>query len=211
MTDQTTEQIIAQGASLPPVGPNDEFAVQIADQVESFLIALREIARSENQATAVPMLLLEISQLMLAGGRLGAITDVVPVERFEPDTGPDPDLDELRERLGYLLSDVDLYTEVFDPYGQELELLHGRQPMLVSCENRKREFGGAKLAAEMQTKILFLKWRKTPAIIFDATIFLEARSTAGGQPFDRRLDRPAFVDPSSAKGGNLLHDHSRSH
>ncbi|MGH3486750.1 MAG: DUF5063 domain-containing protein, partial [Actinopolymorphaceae bacterium] len=109
-----------------PESDVEDFAQEIADQVESFLIALREIARSEHHATAVPLLLLEVSQLMLAGGRLGAITDVVPVERFEPDAGPDPDLDELRERLGYLLADVDVYTEVFDPYGQQVELLHGR-------------------------------------------------------------------------------------
>ncbi|WP_020574912.1 DUF5063 domain-containing protein [Actinopolymorpha alba] len=115
------------GVEHVPASDVEDFAQEIADQVESFLIALREIARAENHATAVPMLLLEVSQLMLAGGRLGAITDVVPVERFEPDTGPDPDLDELRERLGYLLADVDVYTEVFDPYSQQQpELLHGR-------------------------------------------------------------------------------------
>jgi Domain of unknown function (DUF5063) len=116
----------SRGVAEVPSSDVEDFAQEIADQVESFLIALREIARSEDQATAVPMLLLEISQLMLAGGRLGAITDVVPVERFEPDAGPDPDLDELRERLGYLLADVDVYTEVFDPYAQQPELLHGR-------------------------------------------------------------------------------------
>ncbi|MFD2083316.1 DUF5063 domain-containing protein [Actinopolymorpha cephalotaxi] len=109
-----------------PPSEVEDFAQEIADQVESFLIALREIARAEDLATGVPMLLLEVSQLMLAGGRLGAISDVVPVDRFEPDAGPDPDLDELRERLGYLLTDVDLYTEVFDPYTQPPELLNGR-------------------------------------------------------------------------------------
>ena len=35
-------------------------------------------------------MLLALSQLLLAGARLGAITDVVPSERFEPDAGPDP-------------------------------------------------------------------------------------------------------------------------
>lgn len=114
------------GVGQVPGSDVEDFAQEIADQIESFLIALREIARSEEQSTAVPMLLLEVSQLMLAGGRLGAISDIVPAERFEPDPGPDPDLDELRERLGYLLADVDIYTEVFDPYGKEVELLHGR-------------------------------------------------------------------------------------
>lgn len=107
-------------------GEDEDFAQEIADQVESFLIALREIARAEDYSTAVPMLLLEVSQLMLAGGRLGAISDVVPVERFEADAGPDPDLDELRERLGYLLSEIDSYAEVFDPYGEPTEVLHSR-------------------------------------------------------------------------------------
>src|SRR5690606_36496845 len=64
--------------------------------------------------------------LLLAGGRLGAVSDVVPSERFEPDAGPDPDLDELRERLGYLLAEIDSYSEVFDPYGQPTEVLSGR-------------------------------------------------------------------------------------
>lgn len=105
---------------------DEDFAQEIADQIESFLLALRELARSESPASAVPMLLLEVSQLLLAGGRLGAIADIVPAERFEPDTGPDPDLDELRERLGYLLSDVDVYTEVFDPYVPSDDLLKGR-------------------------------------------------------------------------------------
>lgn len=107
-------------------GEVEDFAQEIADQVESFLIALREIARAEDSSTAVPMLLLEVSQLMLAGGRLGAISDVVPVERFEADAGPDPDLDELRERLGYLLSEIDGYSEVFDPYAVPAEVLPSR-------------------------------------------------------------------------------------
>lgn len=115
-----------RGVGHVPTSDVEDFAQEIADQIESFLIALREIARAEDSKTAVPMLLLEVSQLMLAGGRLGAITDVVPAERFEPDAGPDPDLDELRERLGYLLADIDYYTEVFDPYAEKPELVHGR-------------------------------------------------------------------------------------
>jgi hypothetical protein len=125
-SEMTTAGFDEAAVSETPPSEVEDFAQEIADQVESFLIALREIARAEDLATGVPMLLLEVSQLMLAGGRLGAISDVVPAERFEPDTGPDPDLDELRERLGYLLADVDVYTEVFDPYTQPPELLNGR-------------------------------------------------------------------------------------
>ena len=91
------------------------FAADIADQVESFLVAVREIARGSDPGTTLPMLLLQVSQLALAGGRLGAITDVVPDERFEPDAGPDPDVEELRERLAALLEPVDDYVEIIDP------------------------------------------------------------------------------------------------
>jgi hypothetical protein len=93
-----------------------DFAAEIADQVESFVIAVREVARGAEPGGAVSMLLLEVSQLLLAGGRLGAIGDVVPTERWEPDAGPDPDIDELRERLAALLAPIDRYVEVFDPY-----------------------------------------------------------------------------------------------
>ncbi len=98
-----------------------EFTAEIADQVESFIIAVTEVARGEAPDQAVSMLLLEVSQLLLAGGRLGAIVDVIPEERFEPDAGPDPDVDELRERLAKLLEPIDTYTEVFDPYDLTVE------------------------------------------------------------------------------------------
>jgi hypothetical protein len=53
---------------------------------------------------------------MLAGGRLGAHEDIVPDERYEPDPGPELDVDELRENLARILDPIDVYSEVFDPY-----------------------------------------------------------------------------------------------
>jgi hypothetical protein len=97
-------------------GEPDDFAVQITDQVESFIVAVREVAKGDEPNSAVPFLLLEVSQLMLAGGRLGAHEDFVPDGRYEPDAGPEPDADELRERLATLLEPIDVYSEVFDPY-----------------------------------------------------------------------------------------------
>ncbi|MER7676796.1 MULTISPECIES: DUF5063 domain-containing protein [unclassified Streptomyces] len=94
----------------------DDFGVQIADQVESFLVAVAEVAKGDEPDSAVPFLLLEISQLLLAGGRLGAHEDIVPDERYEPDLGPEPDVDELRQRLAVMLEPIDVYSEVFDPY-----------------------------------------------------------------------------------------------
>lgn len=104
----------------------EEFSQQIADQIESFLIALQAIARGEAPGgQAIALLLLEVSQVLLAGGRLGVHEDFQPVEEYEPDAGPDPDLDALRLRLAVLLEGVDAYTEVFDPYVDPPELVSG--------------------------------------------------------------------------------------
>jgi hypothetical protein len=102
----------------------EDFAQQIADQVESFLLALQAIARGEaTGGRAVSLLLLEVSQVLLAGGRLGVHTDFTPVEKYEPDAGPDPDLDAMRLRLAVLLEGVDAYSEVFDPYVDPPEMV----------------------------------------------------------------------------------------
>lgn len=119
MSDQTSEV-----TEEVPVSELEDFAQQIADQVESFLLALRAIARGEaTGGRAVSLLLLEVSQILLAGGRLGVHTDFTPVEPYEPDAGPDPDLDEMRLRLAVLLEGVDAYTEVFDPYVDPPEMV----------------------------------------------------------------------------------------
>jgi Domain of unknown function (DUF5063) len=101
----------------------EDLAQAIADQSESFLLAIREIAREGDRGTVVPLLLLEVSQLLFAGARLAVQIDFVPSERFEPDAGPDPDLDRLRERFSELLEGVDEFVEVFDPYGDPTELV----------------------------------------------------------------------------------------
>jgi len=121
MTDTTRDDRLA--AELPDA-ETEEFAQQIADQVESFLIALRAIARGEaGGGEAISMLLLVVSQVLLAGGRLGVQSDFQPADEYEPDPGPDPDLDEMRHRLAVLLVGVDAYTEVFDPYVDPPELV----------------------------------------------------------------------------------------
>jgi hypothetical protein len=110
----------------PPAEVDEEFAQQIADQVESFLLALRAIARGEaTGGEAISLLLLVVSQVLLAGGRLGVQEDFLPQEEYEPDPGPDPDLDDMRHRLAVLLGGVDAYTEVFDPYVDPPELVSG--------------------------------------------------------------------------------------
>ncbi|NBE56896.1 DUF5063 domain-containing protein [Streptomyces boluensis] len=111
----TEESAPTAAPALTPQDP-DDFAVQIADQIESFILTVTEVAKGDEPGSVVPYLLLEVSQLLLAGGRLGAHEDIVPDERYEPDLGPEPDVDDLRQRLAELLEPVDVYSEVFDPY-----------------------------------------------------------------------------------------------
>ncbi|MGY2700811.1 DUF5063 domain-containing protein [Nocardioides sp. HB32] len=98
----------------------EDFAQQIADQVASFLVALREIARENDGGRAISLLLLEISQVLLAGARLGAQRDFTPIGDYQPDVGPEADLDAMRLRLADMLGAVDPYAYVFDPYVPEL-------------------------------------------------------------------------------------------
>ena len=97
----------------------EDFAQSIADAVEAFLLSVQEISRGKSDGTAVPLLLLEVSQLLLAGARLGAQRDFETTEEFQPDVGPDPDLDAMRLRLADVLGDVDTYSHNFEPYDPE--------------------------------------------------------------------------------------------
>ena len=99
---------------------DEEFAAQVADQMESFLLSLRAIAAEADSGQAVSLLLLEISQVLFAGARLGAVQDVQPETEYQPDVGAEADLDALRLRLADLLGSVDTYGFVFDPYEPEM-------------------------------------------------------------------------------------------
>ena len=112
-----TEDPIAAAGETGLRSDLEDFAQQISDQVESFLLAIQAIARGEaTGGHAISLLLLEVSQILLAGARLGVQTDFETPSKYEPDAGPDPDLDDMRLRLAVLLEGVDAYTEVFDPY-----------------------------------------------------------------------------------------------
>jgi hypothetical protein len=102
------------------------FTHDIAGQIKAFVAAIAEVARGDSPDSAVSVLLLEVSQLLLAGGRLGAIADVIPHEEYEPDAGYEPDADTLREDLAALLAPIDEYAEVFDPYADEPEVIRSR-------------------------------------------------------------------------------------
>ncbi|MBJ7359760.1 DUF5063 domain-containing protein [Nocardioides sp.] len=98
----------------------EDFAQQVADSVASFLLAVRAIAKENDAGHAIPLLLLELTQVSLTGARLGVQNDFVPREEYQPDVGPEADLERLRLRLAEMLDSVDTYSYVFDPYVPEV-------------------------------------------------------------------------------------------
>jgi len=60
-------------------------ADRVAKHVESYLTMLEAIARGDAKEQTVPMLLLEVSQIAVAGAQLGANTDVILPDNWEPD------------------------------------------------------------------------------------------------------------------------------
>jgi hypothetical protein len=118
MTDATNEVPADEQAGLS--SDTEDFAQSMADSFSSFLLALREIAREGAVGSAIPLLLLEISQISLAGARLGAQRDFEPRQEYQPDVGPESDLDELRLRLADMLDNLDTYSYVFDPFVPEV-------------------------------------------------------------------------------------------
>jgi Domain of unknown function (DUF5063) len=91
-------------------------ADQIAKNAKDFVDGVAALAGGEGGDEAVPLLLLEVSQILLAGAQLGASSDVILPGNVEPPVGADPDLDALRAGLAAKLASCDEYAEVFDPY-----------------------------------------------------------------------------------------------
>ena len=110
-----------QGVSIDLTGEASEvielrrLADETATDAQTYLDAVTEVAAGSSPDSAIPLLLLAISQTLVSGARLGAITDVVPSERFEPDAGPDADVDPLRSGLANLLEGLDEYADIVDP------------------------------------------------------------------------------------------------
>jgi hypothetical protein len=111
---------------MPDATPRTEAAAVLADdlavlahdsarEARIFITTVTEIASGAEPGAALPMGLLALSQVLVMGARLGAVEDVVPVERYETDPGPDPELDPLRENLANLFEGIDEYADVVDP------------------------------------------------------------------------------------------------
>lgn len=99
-------------------------AAETAHDAKAFCDGVREIASGGSPETSIPLLLLMLSQLQVCGARLGAVQDIVPSERFEPDPGLESDLEPLRQNLANLFEGVDDYTDLVDPV-TSLEVARG--------------------------------------------------------------------------------------
>ena len=73
-------------------------ADRIAQHARDYLDGVAALARGEGGDETVPLLLLEVAQIMLAGAQLGASEDIIAAGNKEPDVGADPDLDALTGR-----------------------------------------------------------------------------------------------------------------
>ena len=103
-------------AAAEPVGPElAALAAGTAAGARAYLSTVTEVATGRMDSTALSVLLLAVSQALLAGAHLGAVADVVPARRFEPDAGPDPDVDPVRAGLANVLEGLDDYADVVDP------------------------------------------------------------------------------------------------
>jgi len=99
-----------------------DIARAVAEEARSYLSTVTEVAAGTNPEATLPLVLLAVSDILAAGARLGATTDVVPSERFEPDLGPDPDVDPLHANLANVFEGIDDYVEVVDPLlGEDVE------------------------------------------------------------------------------------------
>lgn len=95
--------------------PTRLLADECAAEARTFVETVAGVASGAAPESAIPLLLLATSQVQLMGARLGAIADVLPAERFEPDTGPEAEVEPLREGIGRLFDGLDSYVDLQDP------------------------------------------------------------------------------------------------
>jgi hypothetical protein len=97
-------------------------ADRVAGSASDYLAGLDAVATGEGGDETIPMLLLEVSQILLAGAQVGASRDIILPGNWEPPVGGDPDLDALRQTLAARIAPIDAYVEVFDPFATETQV-----------------------------------------------------------------------------------------
>ncbi|WP_327048647.1 DUF5063 domain-containing protein [Microbispora sp. NBC_01189] len=94
----------------------NDLAARVAGHARNYIDGLTRLAGGEGGDATLPLLLVEVAQVSLAGTQLGAAQDVILQGNVEPVLSEDPDIDPLRTALAARLGPVDDYAEVFDPY-----------------------------------------------------------------------------------------------
>lgn len=90
-------------------------ADRTATDARAYLQTVTGLASGAIEESALSVLMLALSQIVAAGARLGAVSDIVLDELFEPYSGPDADVDGLHMGLASLLEGLDEYVEIVDP------------------------------------------------------------------------------------------------
>ncbi|GAB1819908.1 DUF5063 domain-containing protein [Herbidospora sp. RD11066] len=93
-----------------------DLADRVGGHAQNYLDGLTRLAGGEGGDAILPLLLVEVAQVSLAGSQLAAVHDVILQGNVEPALSEDPDIDPLRVALAARLGPVDDYAEVFDPY-----------------------------------------------------------------------------------------------
>ena len=166
----------------------EDFTTQIADSVESFLIAVRAIAAEGDGGSAVPLLLLEVSQVLLTGARLGAQSDFEPRHEYQPDVGEEADVDELRMGLAESLDSIDTYSFVFDPYEPEIvvsQISDDIASIVADLENGLRHFRRGDLdEALWWWQFSYVNnWGNLAGAVLNALLMVIAHDRLDAEPF----------------------------
>ena len=177
----------------------EDFSTQIADSVESFLLAVRAIAASGDGGSAVPLLLLEVSQVLLTGARLGAQSDFEPRQEFQPDVGEEADVDELRMGLADILDSVDTYSFVFDPYEPEImvsQISDDVASVVTDLENGLRHYrrGDVDEALWWWQFSYVNNWGNLAGAVLNALLMVVAHDRLDAEPFTGEDEDLAAAD-----------------
>ncbi|MEZ5184505.1 MAG: DUF5063 domain-containing protein [Candidatus Nanopelagicales bacterium] len=116
MSDLPGDEVSVSAAPTPADTTAQELSDEVAATVQDFIRSVEQVAAGELGDTAISLLLIQTSQLATQGARLGALTDIVPEGRYEPDNGREPEVDGLRMRLADVFAHADNYHKIDDPY-----------------------------------------------------------------------------------------------
>jgi hypothetical protein len=178
---------------------DEEFSAQIADSVESFLLSVRAIAAEHDSGSAVPLLLLEVSQVLLAGARVGAHRDFEPRQEYQPDVGEEADVDELRMGLAQILGGVDTYSFVFDPYEPEVvdsQISDDLASIVADLENGLRHYrsGDVDEALWWWQFSYVSNWGNLAGAVLNALLSIVAHDRLDAEPFTGEDEDVAAAD-----------------